>query len=587
MSKDSTSQANFLGSAASILGLIPLLKDHRLKLFLTVLSAVCSHGAMLVSLGIAGWLAGRVMAGEAPGGLFAVFLGLAASIVATAAARWWQAYISHALAFSVIETLQLGVYDGLARAAPLDILGLHTGELASVAISDAALMEHFYAHTLADYCAAVLVPLVVLTAIFYVEPAIGIGLLPFLFFVASVPYWFSRRAQRQGSVILGNLGALNADTVEFVLGQRELTIFGRGQDFLNRLMRRTSSVSAAQRQYGSRAGLEQALIDFLTGSAVLVSVFIAITRINDGNLDGALLPLIVVLAGGALVPIVEVSQTARKLGELKAGARRILAILHQLPQVADTGRAPAPLGRAIRFQNVTFAYDANRGEVLKGLDLGIPAGSMVALAGRSGAGKSTVMNLLLRFRDPSAGTISIGALDIRDLSLDTLRSLIAYVPQDIHLFNETIADNIRLGRPDASMADVEEACRLAQADKFIKALPDGYETMCGESGAKLSGGERQRLAIARALVTKAPIILLDEASSNLDTESERAFEQALDSVRGSRTVILVAHRPSTIRRADRIVVLQDGAIVEDGSHATLAARGGAYARLIGEGGQPA
>jgi ATP-binding cassette subfamily C protein CydCD len=210
---------------------------------------------------------------------------------------------------------------------------------------------------------------------------------------------------------------------------------------------------------------------------------------------------------------------------------------------------------------------------------------MVALAGRSGAGKSTILNLLLRFRDPAEGTISIGGLDISDLSLDRLRSLIAYVPQDVHLFNETIADNVRLGRPDASPVEIDQACRLAQADRFIKALPDGYQTMCGENGAKLSGGERQRLAIARALLTNAPIILLDEASSNLDTQSERAFEQALASIRDGRTIVVIAHRPSTIRRADRIVVLKDGAIVEDGSHATLMALDGAYARLIGEEGQ--
>jgi len=234
----------------------------------------------------------------------------------------------------------------------------------------------------------------------------------------------------------------------------------------------------------------------------------------------------------------------------------------------------------VEFKQVGFGYQSDRGDVLANVDFSASPGETVALVGRSGAGKSTTVNLLMRFRDVTSGAISIGGCDIRDIPVSTLRRLIAYVPQDIHLFNETVADNIRLGWPDAPMDKVREAARLAQADAFIEALPQGYETICGEGGARFSGGQRQRIAIARALLTDAPILVLDEASSSLDAENERAFRRTLGYACGERTVILIAHRPSTIRSADRILVLENGRIVQQGSHEQLVKQGGAYSRLI-------
>jgi ATP-binding cassette subfamily C protein CydCD len=187
----------------------------------------------------------------------------------------------------------------------------------------------------------------------------------------------------------------------------------------------------------------------------------------------------------------------------------------------------------------------------------------------------------MRFWDTRHGQISIGGIDIRDLPLTALRKLVSYVPQDIHLFNRSIADNIRLGRPEATDAEVERAAHLAQAHRFIAALPQGYDTLCGERGARLSGGQRQRIAIARALLTDAPILLLDEASSNLDTENERAFQKALSSIRGQgRTVVMIAHRPSTIQSADSILVLDAGRLVEAGTHTALAVPGTLYSQLM-------
>jgi ATP-binding cassette, subfamily B, heavy metal transporter len=233
---------------------------------------------------------------------------------------------------------------------------------------------------------------------------------------------------------------------------------------------------------------------------------------------------------------------------------------------------------AIRFENVTFSYDPER-QILKGLSFVVPAGKTVAVVGPSGAGKSTISRLLYRFYEVTGGRIEIDGQDIRDVTQKSLRSAIGMVPQDTVLFNDTIRYNIRYGRWEATDAEVEEAARLAQIDGFIRLSPRGYETEVGERGLKLSGGEKQRVAIARTILKGPPILLLDEATSALDSHTERDIQDALDRVSKNRTTLVIAHRLSTIVSADEIIVLDQGVIVERGTHHELLARGGLYASM--------
>jgi ATP-binding cassette subfamily B protein len=262
-----------------------------------------------------------------------------------------------------------------------------------------------------------------------------------------------------------------------------------------------------------------------------------------------------------------------------ASTRRLLDLLAVSPAILPgSSRLAQPVQGRVGFEDVSFAYADGR-LVLNKLTLEVPAGQTHAIVGATGAGKSTLVKLLLRLYDPSSGRITFDGVDLRDLSFVSLRHSIGYVGQDVFLFQGTVRENLAYGRPDATEAEIEEAAALAEATEFIKELPLGYDTIVGERGQKLSGGQRQRLSIARAILRDPPVLVLDEATSSVDNETEAAIQHSLDIVSKDRTVIVIAHRLSTVRHADRIHVLEDGQLTEAGTHDQLVASGGLYAAL--------
>jgi len=283
----------------------------------------------------------------------------------------------------------------------------------------------------------------------------------------------------------------------------------------------------------------------------------------------------------AYTPIRRLSGSNNEIQQALAAAERVFSVIDlQTEQELDRGRVTMPpIRQSVLYQDVTFLYEGQTVPALSDIDLEIKAGEMVALVGSSGSGKTTLANLLPRFYEPTAGRLLIDGVDIQSFTLASLRAQIGIVSQEVVLFDDTVIKNILFGRQSASETDIVQAAKLAYAHDFIERLPQGYKTMIGERGVKLSGGERQRLAIARAILRDPPLLILDEATSALDTESERVVQLALSNLMEHRTTLVIAHRLSTIQRADRIVVLNRGTIVEMGTHDELLLRGGHYKRL--------
>jgi ABC-type multidrug transport system fused ATPase/permease subunit len=328
-----------------------------------------------------------------------------------------------------------------------------------------------------------------------------------------------------------------------------------------------------------------------TGSQLVVSLLMAVGTAaviwlaGRRALEGVLTPGDVVLLAAYLVmlykPLETLAYTAVAVQGAAAGARRVLALLDEQPDVTDApGAMPLP-GRArggLAFEHVTFAYRGGE-PALRDVSLEVRPGEVVAIVGASGAGKTTLASLAVRFYDPQAGRVTLDDDDVRTLTLRSLRENVALVLQDPIVFGASIRENIAYGRPAATAAEVERAARAANAHEFVAALPEGYDTVVGERGVTLSGGQRQRLSIARAFVKDAPVLILDEPTSALDADNERAILDALARLMKGRTTLIIAHRLSTVRHADRIVVLQDGAVAEQGTHGELLARRRVYARL--------
>ena len=482
--------------------------------------------------------------------------------------------------------MRIDLYDKLEPLAPAYMVRRRSGDFVSVVGGDVETVEYFFAHAISPMIVAVLIPGGLLAALAVVAWPIAVVLAPFLLAVAVSPFFANTRIERLGDEIRGRLGDIHAYMVDSIQGMREISAFGRGGD-RNREMTDKGWAYAGylgrfQRSQAFQIGFMEAMMG-LGGLAVLA---VGVWLVRDGQLARDQLPLVSVLALAAFSPVTELARTMKQMMETLAASRRILEIHDESVPVEDgpgvtEEKADRPSATpSIGFQEVSFAYSEGDPQALVDASFEIGAGQTVAIVGRSGAGKTTSAYLMMRFWDPDSGGIALEDHRLDEFRLDDLRGRMALVAQDTYLFNSTVRENIRLGRQDATDSEVEEAARQANAMEFIESFPDGFETRVGERGMQLSGGQRQRIAIARAILKNAPVLILDEATSHLDAVSEATVRDALTRLMKGRTTVVIAHRLSTIRDADNILVLDEGQVVEQGTHQQLLDRGGLYAQLV-------
>jgi ATP-binding cassette subfamily C protein CydCD len=395
------------------------------------------------------------------------------------------------------------------------------------------------------------------------------------------PFVRRGRVDRLGSQAREAAGEIAAFAVDCVQGLGEIVAFrqeaARGTQ-LDALSRR---VVALRLPFFRELTRQHSLLEVLTGLGGLTVVVTGAALAARGTIDPAVLPLLTLLAMAAFLPVSEIAQIGRQLADTFAATRRFYALENEPVAVTDGPGVPPRAGApAQTLERVGFAAPGQARPALVDVNVTIPAGRTVALVGMSGAGKTTTAQLLMRFWDPDRGRIMLNGADLRTYKLDDLRRSIALVAQDTYLFNDTLRHNILIARPDASAAELQAAVEHAALGDLVAALPDGLDTAVGERGTSLSGGQRQRVAIARAFLKDAPVLILDEATSHLDAVNEQAVRRALDRLQVDRTTIIIAHRLSTVRDADLIVVMDSGRVVETGTHADLLAGGGLYAQLV-------
>lgn len=491
--------------------------------------------------------------------LTTLFVCLAVIAVLRGILHYGEQACNHYIAFKLLALIRHKVFAVLRKLCPAKLDGRDKGNLISIITTDIELLEVFYAHTISPIAIAVLTSLIMEIFFFRYHVLIGLfALIGYLAIGAFVPMWNSRQGAQKGMEFRTRFGELNSFVLDSLRGLDETIQYGCGEKREAQMEQKSIELDAKQKEMkkleGTQRGGTNVLILFFSFGMLFLTAWL--NQRGEIGFDGVLLCTILMMS--SFGPVVALSSLSNNLMQTLASGERVLSLLEEEPQIEEvSGQATAEFAD-INCENIDFAYEEE--QILKDYSISIPKGSRIGIHGKSGSGKSTLLKLLMRFYDVDSGSIRMGDRKLSGINTNELRDMESYVTQETCLFHDSIANNIAIAKPGASREEIVEAAKKASLHEFIESLPNGYDTLVGELGDTLSGGEKQRIGVARAFLHDAPLLLLDEPTSNLDSLNESIILRSLKKMGKDKTVILVSHRESTMAVAEKVYQMENGRI---------------------------
>ncbi len=542
-----------------MLRLVGLVRPLTGYMVLAILMGLLGHACAAAITVLGGYGVLAVLADGAAAPLAGLIVAMAVCAVARGLLRYGEQACNHFIAFKLLALVRDRVFRALRRLAPAKLEGRDRGDLISLITSDIELLEVFYAHTISPAAIALLFCAGACAFIGGFHPALAVvAAASYLAVGVACPLVAARLVGDAGARFRAGAGELSSFVLESLRGLDEILQYGAGAERLAQMDERSRALAADEERMKRSDGRATALTNtvILACDLVMLLVAAALHRAGAVGFDGVLIPVLALMS--SFGPVVALANLGSTLQPTLAAGERVLAILDEEPVTPEvTGEKHVGFDGAAA-SHVGFSYGDER--VLTDVSLEAPAGRIVGITGRSGSGKSTLLRLFMRFWDADEGSVSVSGRDVRHVDTANLRELESLVTQETHLFHDSIRNNLRIARLDATDEEIEAACRKASVHDFVMSLPKGYDTSVGELGDTLSGGERQRLGLARAFLHDAPFMLLDEPTSNLDSLNEAVILRSITEERAGRTVLLVSHRPSTMRIADTVVSVENGRV---------------------------
>jgi ATP-binding cassette subfamily C protein CydCD len=573
-------QSSITDPQSPIRHLLSLLKPYKSRIALAVLLGALTIGSSVALLATSAYLISAAALQPSIAELSVAIVGVRFFGLSRGVFRYLERLVSHGVTFRLLARLRVWFYRALEPLAPARLQQFRSGDLLARIVADIETLEDFYIRVVAPPLVAVVVAVGMAgwTAVY--DPILALALLFFLALAGvGLPLFILKLSQPPGKAIIARRADLHIRLVEMVQGLADLTALGQNGRFQSRIEQISRQLTAAQNRMAAISGLHAGLSTLLSNGGMAAVLALAIPLVVQGQIDGVYLAGLALAALAAFEATQLLPQAAQQLTGSRQAIGRLLEIVSVPPAVGEPVQpAPSPATPALAMRHLSFSYEDGP-PVLDDVNFDLPPGKRLAIVGPSGAGKTTLLNLLLRFWEVDQGEIVLDGRSLNSYQSDDVRRCFGVIGQNTYLFNGSVRDNLWLANPQADQAAIEDAARQAQIHEFIAGLPDGYETAVGELGRQFSGGQRQRLAIARALLRDAPILLLDEPTANLDALTAGQILDTITAVSADRSLLLITHQLSGLERMDEIVVLANGRVVERGQHQQLIAQQGLYSRL--------